>query len=107
MFIRVVECQAKTGLTEAVIKKVNECVLPILQEQPGFVDLLVLSSKADSERLVCVTFWTSPGDAETYQRRHYDTIARMLKPILESSPRLQISTAVAPTAYSFLFDQAA
>jgi quinol monooxygenase YgiN len=107
MFTRVVACQAMSGGSEAVVKKVKEEVLPILQEEGGFVDLLVLSDKTDPERLVFVTLWISQGDAETYQRHHYDTIANMLGPVLKSPPRLQLFAVLASTAHRLFFDQAA
>ena len=90
MFTRVVACQAKAGRSEALVRKVKEEVLPILQKQSGFVDLLVLFDKTDPERLVFVTFWIFRGDVETYQYHHYDTITNMLRPLLESPPRVQL-----------------
>ncbi|MGO9087628.1 MAG: hypothetical protein ACLQBK_20615 [Candidatus Sulfotelmatobacter sp.] len=48
---RVVECQSKAGRSEQADNKLKNDVLPILQEQPGFVDFLTLSDKKDPERL--------------------------------------------------------
>ncbi len=42
MFTRIVECQAKKGRTDVLAKKVRNEVLPTLQKQPGFIDLVVL-----------------------------------------------------------------
>jgi heme-degrading monooxygenase HmoA len=61
MFARVVGCQSKAGRSEQAGKKLKNDVLPILQKQPGFIDLLTLSDKANPERLVCISLWTSRG----------------------------------------------
>lgn len=107
MFTRVVECPAKSGRGEAVSNKVKEAVLPILQEQPGFVDFLVLSDRTTPERLVCISFWTSQADADEYHRQHYDTISSMLRLILESPPTLETFTVIASTAHRIAVGRAA
>ena len=107
MFARVVECQSKVGRSEQVGSKLKNDVLPILQKQPGFVDFLTLSDKTNPERVVCLSFWTSREDAEEYHRQHYDTITELLKPILESPPRLETFAVNASTAHRIAVDRAA
>ena len=107
MFARVVECQSKVGRSEQMGNKLMLHVLPILQEQPGFVDFLTLSDKTNPERLMCISFWTSRQDAEEYHRQHYDTITDMLKPVLESPPTLETFTVNASTAHCIAVDRAA
>ena len=107
MFARVVECQSKAGRSEQMGNKLMNHVLPILQEQPGFVDFLTLSDKTNPERLMCISFWTSRQDAEEYHRQHYDTITDMLKPVLESPPTLETFTVNASTAHRIAVDRAA
>jgi quinol monooxygenase YgiN len=82
------ECQAKDGRGVQISAKVTNDVLPILQEQPGFVDFLALSDETNAERLVCFSLWASPEDVEEYHREHYETITGMLKPVLDS-PNLE------------------
>jgi heme-degrading monooxygenase HmoA len=98
MFTRIVECQAKKGKSEILAKKVRNEVLPSLQKQPGFVDLVALRDNRDDERIVCLSFWDSRESAEAYQREHYDTIVQMLRSELDTNPtietlRVEISTA--------------
>ena len=107
MFARVVECQSKVGRSEQVGSKLNNAVLPILEKQPGFVDFLTLSDKANPARLVCISFWTSREDAEEYHRQHYDTIAEALKPILESPPTFETFAVNASTAHRIAVGRAA
>lgn len=44
--------------------KLRNDVLPILQKQPGFVDLIGLVSENDLERIVSVSFWNGKQDAD-------------------------------------------
>lgn len=99
MFARMVECQSKAGRTEQAGDKLKNDVLAILQKQPSFVDFLMLSDKANPERLLCISLWTSREDSEEYHRQHYETIANVLEPVLESPPTLKTFTVVASTAY--------
>ncbi len=99
MFARIVECQAKDGKGVQISTKVTNDVLPIRQEQPGFVDFFILSDRANAERLVLISFWTSREDTAEYHRRHYETIASLLKPFLESPPTLKAFAVSASTVH--------
>ena len=83
MFTRFVECHVKPDKKDDFTNKLRNDVLPILQKQPGFVDLIGLVSENDPERIVSVSFWNSKQDAERYHREHYNRIAEMLKPSLK------------------------
>lgn len=98
MFTRLVECQAKKGKTDVLAKKMRNEVLPSLQKQPGFIDLVALRDSKDDDRIVCLSFWNSKDSAEAFQREHYDTIIQTLRSELETDPtmetlRVEISTA--------------
>ena len=56
MFTRFVECQVKPDKKDDFTNKLRNDVLPILQKQPGFVDLISLVSDDDPERVVSVSF---------------------------------------------------
>ena len=108
MVARVVECQSKTGRSEQAGNKLENDVLPILEKQAGFVDFLVLSDKANPERLVCISFWTSREDAEEYDnRQHYYTITDTLKRVLECPPTLETFAVNASTAHRIAVSRAA
>ena len=107
MFARIVECEAKNGRTEELKDKVKNDVLSILQKQPGFVDFLVLSDKNFEQRVVCISFWNSRDDADTYHQQHYDTITDLLRPILQSAATLETFTVNASTAHRIAVARAA
>src|SRR6266404_5861042 len=80
MFTRFVECQVKPDQKDDFTDKLRNDVLPILQKQPGFVDLISLVSDNDPERIISVSFWNNKQDAERYHREHFKHISEMLKP---------------------------
>ncbi|PYX21142.1 MAG: hypothetical protein DMG87_09555 [Acidobacteria bacterium] len=57
MFTRIVECHVKPEKKDEFNNKLRSEVLPILQKQPGFVDLIALASENDPERMVALSFW--------------------------------------------------
>src|ERR1035441_6363975 len=65
---------------------------------------LRLSDKANPERLVCISFWTSQQDTEGYHRQHYDTITDMLKrgPETDAPPHSALCLPRRPSCRSAL-----
>ena len=59
MFTRFVECHVKPDKKDDFTNKLRNDVLPILQKQPGFVDLIGLVSENDPERIVSVSSGTA------------------------------------------------
>ncbi len=55
MFTRIVEIEAKTGKSDETISKLRSEVVPVLQKQPGFIDLIALRDNDDPQRIVCLT----------------------------------------------------
>jgi len=99
MFARVVEFHSKAGRIDQVGNKLNNSVLPLLQQQVGFVDFLTLADKTDPERVVCISFWNSQEDADEYDTQHYYAIADILKSLLESPATLETFEVNASTAH--------
>jgi quinol monooxygenase YgiN len=99
MFARVVEFHSKAGRSDQVGNRLNNSVLPLLQQQVGFVDFLALADKTDPERVVCISFWTSQEDADEYDTQHYYAIADILKSLLESPATLETFEVNASTAH--------
>ena len=73
MFTRVVEVQAKPGRAKELCNTIAERALPILRNQPGFVDELVLVSNSQADRVLAISVWRTQEDAERYNREQYPT----------------------------------
>ena len=88
MFTRLVEFTAKVGKTKEVAEVIQEKVLPILNKQPGFMDEIVLISTAETNRILGMSFWKNPEDAELYRREQYHKVEELLRPLLETAPKV-------------------
>jgi len=74
MFTRVVEVITTSGKKREVADTIRGRVLPILKNQPGFVDEIVLVSETEPNRILALSFWKTKEDAERYHRDEYPTI---------------------------------
>ena len=89
MFTRVVEVTSRTGKARDLTRSVNEKVLPILKNQPGFLDEITLISDQDPNRILAISFWKSREHAENYQREHFETVTNTLSNFLEGTPEVR------------------
>ena len=80
MFTRIVECQVKPNKRDELKDRLRSEVLPLLQKQPGFVDLIGLVSENDPDKIVSISFWNNKQDAERHHRENYSRIVDLLKP---------------------------
>ena len=107
MFTRIVECYVKKEKRQDFTSKMQNVVLPILQTQPGFVDLLALSSEDEPERTVSISLWKSRADAERYQREHFDEIMDTVRSLLRDEPSVEFYNVEASTAHRIAAGKAA
>jgi quinol monooxygenase YgiN len=107
MFTRIVECYVKKDKRQDFADKTQNIVLPILQSQPGFVDLLALTSEDEPERAVSISLWRSRADAEKYHRAHFDEIMDTLRPTLRDEPSVEFYNVQASTAHRIVAGKAA
>jgi len=88
MFTRLVEVTTKPGKTKEVAEIIQEKVMPILKKQPGFVDEVVLVSTLETNRIVALSFWKNPEDAELYRREQFPKVEELLRPHMEINPKV-------------------
>ena len=79
MFTRIVECRVKPDKRDDFNNKLRNDVLPILQKQPGFVDLIGLTSESDAERVISVSFWKNKEDAAARAMAYLEKTFSMYK----------------------------
>ena len=92
MFTRVVEVQAKPGRAKDLCNTIAEKALPILRNQPGFVDELVMVSNTQSDRVLAISLWKTQEDAERYNREQYPTVNELIQNQVASAPKVQTFT---------------
>jgi heme-degrading monooxygenase HmoA len=88
-------------------KRLRLEVLPILQKQPGFVDLIALRDGDDQQRIMCLSFWNTKESSEHYHREHYDSVVLSLKSVLATKPTLETMQVEISTAHQIAASRAA
>ena len=107
MFTRIVEFTAKHGKTKEVAELIHDRIMPILNKQPGFMDEVVLVSTTETNRILGMSFWKSPEDAELYRREQYPKVEEILRPLLETAPKLQTFNVDTFTTHKIALGKAA
>jgi len=107
MFTRIVECHVKTNNRDELTTKIRTDVLPILQKQPGFVELIGLTHETNPERVVSISMWKSREDADRYHKENFKRITEMLKPLLTSDPIVDTYTVNTSTTHKIASGRAA
>jgi hypothetical protein len=82
MFARIVEFIPKLEKKEEFVKIVRNEVLPILKNQPGFLEILPFVPETKTEKMITVTLWAEKRDAERYEREVYPKVEEILRPYL-------------------------
>jgi len=86
MFSRVVAVRAKPGKAREFAKTIQDKILPILKDQPGFVDVILLSSNTEADQILALSFWRSQQDAERYAHEQFPRINELISHLVESAP---------------------
>ena len=107
MFTRIVEYYVKPEKADEFRDRVKHLVLPVLQSQPGFVDLIGLSSEDEPERMVGISLWNSRADADRYQQDHFEQIMNSVRPLLVDEPSIEGYNVDASTVHGIAAGKAA
>jgi hypothetical protein len=71
------------------VKVVRNEVLPILNKQPGFLEILPLEPETKTEKRIIITLWAKKRDAERYEREVYPKGGRNREAVPDHPGRLQ------------------
>jgi len=85
MFARIVESIPKIEMLDrrdVVLRILKNDVLPIMRQQPGFLEFLPLTPEIKNERFIDITLWADKKDAERYEREGFLRVQEILKPYL-------------------------
>ena len=107
MFVRLVEINAKTGKGIELARLINDQALPILKNQPGFLDEMVLFSPDNPDRGVALSFWKAREDAEKYNREIFPKVNELMRAALEGALQVRTFDVVSSTAHKIIPTKAA
>ncbi len=107
MFTRVVEVISKPGKAVEVADAIREKVLPILRQQAGFIDEMILTSDTEPDRVIAMSFWRAKQDADKYHREQYERITQPIIPLVEGAPVVRTFDVHTSTAHKVVAGLAA
>src|SRR3981081_4591673 len=84
-----IQLTAKAGHLKDCIKAMVEQGLPLLKQQPGFVDAVALTSDTQRDQFVGLTIWKSREDAEKYVNGQARQVLESIRPILQPEPNFR------------------
>jgi len=71
-------------------------ILPWLQKQEGFLDLIILAAP-DSSEVATLSFWESQRDAQAYNLSGYPEALKILDKLLDGGPYVKTFDVVSST----------
>ena len=81
--------------------------LPLLKQQQGFVDALILSSDTDRDQFVSVTIWKSREDAERYVNSQARQELEAIRALVQHEPTFRTFNLEASTIHGVGIGRAA
>lgn len=107
MFVRLVEMNAKAGKGGELARLIHDQALPILKNQAGFVDEVILFSPETPDRGVALSFWEGRENAEKYHREAFPRLTELMRPVLDGAPQVRTFDVIASTAHKIIPTKAA
>jgi|HubBroStandDraft_4_1064222.scaffolds.fasta_scaffold1384894_2 quinol monooxygenase YgiN len=100
MHARLIQVTTKPGHLKDCIKSLVEQGIPILKQQPGFVDAVALTSDTERDQFVGLTIWKSKEDAEKYVNGQARQVLESIKPFLQQEPAFRTFNLEASTVHN-------
>ena len=107
MFTRIVELASKSGKARELCNTIDDKVLPILKRQSGFVDMTVIVSDTNPNRVLALSFWNTREDAQRYEREQFDTVQKTVQHLMETAPVVRTFNVHTSTAHKVTAEKAA
>ena len=85
-FARSVQFLIKSGKEKEFTRLFDTEVLPVLRQQPGFKNQLIL---VHENRGMGISLWNDKGAVEQYQTSTYPRILEKLNPVMEGVPKVE------------------
>jgi hypothetical protein len=82
MFARILEFVPKLEKKQEFVRVIKNEVLPILNKQHGFLEMLPFFPEIKNEKAITISLWTEKKDAERYEREWFPKVQEILKPYL-------------------------
>jgi|SRR6516225_11999056 quinol monooxygenase YgiN len=108
MFARIAQLTAKPGQASNLSQAARDHLIPMLKQQPGFIDTLGLNSDTDPNQLVGVTLWKSKEDAErALASQQGQQFLQSIRPLIQGEPVFRTFTVETSTMHNIGIARAA
>lgn len=87
MFARLLSGHLKPGKFDLATGLLEEKIIPLLKDQPGFCDEVSFFNKDENEA-VAISFWADRSDLERYDREIYPKVRDTMADAFEGTPAL-------------------
>jgi len=83
MVARVVAVRTKSGKAREFAKTIHDRIIPMLEDQQGFVDEILLVSDTEPDQMLALSFWENQQDAERYSHEQCPRINELISHLVE------------------------
>jgi len=104
---RIIQITTKPGKREEFVKTMAERNLPVVKQQPGFVEAMVLTSETQRDELIGIAIWKNKKDAGTYASGPGREVLEAMRPLLQEAPTIRTLNLAASTAHEVGIESAA
>jgi len=87
MFARTVRIQLKPNSVAEFTRTLENDIIPLLRQQPGFQDEIAFVVPGGTEA-VSISVWDQQADAEAYARGTYPQVLQAVANVLEGTPQV-------------------
>ena len=99
MFARKVTARLRLNALKEFTSLMEREVLPWLQKQEGFLDLIILAVP-DGGEVTTISFWDHEGDAQAYNSSGYPEVLKILAELLDGAPYVKTFNVVSSTLHA-------
>jgi len=92
--VRNLKIQIKPAKTQDFFKIVNNDVLPLLKQQPGFTHELTM---VRDNQALAISVWNDKASADKYSQTAYPKVLEKLTPFIEGQPVVETYELAATT----------
>ncbi len=88
MFARKVSMQLKPNSVAEFTQRIEKDILPLLRKQKGFQDEITFVGPGET-RAFGISLWENKENADTYSRRTYPEVTKILARVVEGTPQVE------------------
>ena len=106
MYARIAQITAKPGQASNISQAARDRLIPMLKQQAGFIDAVMLNSESDPNEFVTITLYKSKEDAEKALQQGQQ-LRESIRPLLQGEPVFRTFNVETSTVHNLGITKAA